>query len=74
MKFHGQGLLVVALLLGWLMHQEGGRKHLPRTKPDWPENGSKRPNSGSTGFGEFFKGFGAENECFGSSVLFGTQN
>ena len=53
-KFHGQGRLVVALLPGWRVHQGGGRKRLPRPKPVWPENGSKRPSSGSTGFGEFF--------------------
>ena len=52
-KFHGQGRLVVALLPGWHVHQGGGQKQLPRPKPDWPENGSKRPNSKSSGFGEF---------------------
>ena len=45
-KFHGQGFLVVPLLPGWRLLQEGGRKRLPRLKPDWPENGSKRPSSG----------------------------
>ena len=45
---------VVAPLPGWSVHQGGGRKRLPRPKPVWPENGSKRPNSGSIGFGEFF--------------------
>ena len=29
------------------------RNRLPRLKPDWPENGSKRPSSESTGLGEF---------------------
>ena len=53
MKFHGQGRLVVALLPGWRVHQGGGQKCLPRPKPDWPENGLKRPNSESSGFGEF---------------------
>ena len=52
-KFGRKGRLVVALLPGWRVHQGGGRKHLPRPKPVWPENGSKRPSSGSTGFGEF---------------------
>ena len=53
-KFHGQGRLVVALLPGWRVHQEGGRKHLPRLKPDWPEKGSKRPSSGPRVLGNFF--------------------
>ena len=52
-KFHSQGRLVVALLPRWRMHQEGGRKRLPRLKPDWPENGSKRPNSGPRVLGNF---------------------
>ena len=52
-KFQGQGRLVVTLLPGWLMCQEGGRKRLPRLKPDWPENGSKRPSSGSWSLGIF---------------------
>ena len=53
MKFHGQGRLVVALLPGWLMHQEGGRRRLPRLKLDWPENGLKRPSSGPRVLGNF---------------------
>ena len=48
------GWLVVALLPGWRVYQEGGRKCLPRLTPDWPENRSKRPSSGSTSLGEFF--------------------
>ena len=52
-KFHGQGRLVVALLLGWSVRQGGGWKRLPRPKPDWPKNGSKPPSSESSGFGEF---------------------
>ena len=73
-KFHGDGHLVVALLPGRRVWQGGGRKRLPRPKPVWPKNGSKQPSSGSTGFGEFLHCFGAENECFGARVLFGTQN
>ena len=53
LKFHGQGRLVVALLPGWRVHQEGGRRLLPRLKPDWPENGSKRPSSGPRVLGNF---------------------
>ena len=53
-KFHGQGHLVVALLPGRRVYQGGGRKRLPLPKPVWLENESKRPSSGSTGFGEFF--------------------
>ena len=52
-KFGRQGCLVVALLPGWRVHQGGGRKRLPQPKPVWPENGSKRPSSESSGFGEF---------------------
>ena len=41
--------------LTWVARvSEGGQKRLPRLKPDWPENGSKRPSSGSMGLGEFF--------------------
>ena len=59
---------------GWRVSKGGGRNRLPRLKPDWPEKGSKRPSSGSTGLGEFFSVFGAENESFGARVYFGTQN
>ena len=52
-KFHDQGRLVVALLPGWHVHQEGGQKCLPRLKPDWPEKGSKRPSSGPRVLGNF---------------------
>ena len=74
MKFFEQGRLAVLLLPGWRVYQGGGWKRLPQPKPFWPENESKRPSSGSTGFGEFFWGFGAENDCFGARVLFGMQN
>ena len=53
-KFGRQGFLVVALLPGRRVKQGGGRKRLPRPKPVWLENGSKRPSSRFTGFGEFF--------------------
>ena len=53
MKFSWQGRLVVAILPGWRVHQGGGSKRLPRPKPVLPENGSKRPSSESSGFGEF---------------------
>ena len=53
MKFHGQGRLVVVLLPGWHVHQEGGRKCLPWVKPDWLENGSKQPSSGPRVLGNF---------------------
>ena len=55
MKFHGQGRLVVVLLPGCRVHQEGGRKRIPRLKPDWPENGSKQPSSGPRVLGNFSK-------------------
>ena len=54
MKFYRKGRLAVLLLPGQRMYQGGGRKRLPRPKPVWPKNGSKRPNLGSTSFGEFF--------------------
>ena len=53
-KFCLKGHLAVLLLPGGLVYQVGGRKCLPQPKPVWPKNGSKRPNSGSTCFGEFF--------------------
>ena len=56
-KFHGDGRLVVALLPVRRMYSGSGRNRLPRLKPEWPENGSKRPNSRSTGFGGIFLGF-----------------
>ena len=66
-KFQGDGRLVGALLHGRSMYSSGGRNRLPRLKPDRPENGSKRPNSGFSGFWDFLSGFGV-----GSSL--GTQN
>ena len=66
-KFHGDGRLVVVLLLGWRVYSSGCRNRLPRLKPDRPENGSKRPSSGFLGFWDFFYGYGV-----GSSL--GTQN
>ena len=56
-KFHGDGRLVVALLPGWRVYSGGGRNWLPRLKLEWPENGSKRPSSRSTGFWGTFLGF-----------------
>ena len=56
-KFCRQGCLSVLILPGQRMCKGGGRNRLPRSKPDWPKNGSKRPSSGSTGFREFFLGF-----------------
>ena len=44
---------MVVLLPGWRVHQEGGRKRLPRLKRDWPENGSKQPSSGLRVLGNF---------------------
>ena len=44
----------------------GGQNRLPRLKPEWPENGSKRPSSRSTGFrGIFlvFLGLGTPLAC-----------
>ena len=57
MKFQGDGRLVVALLPGQCVYNGGGRNRLPRLKPEWPENGSKRPSSRSTGFWGIFLGF-----------------
>ena len=52
-KFYRRGRLTLLLLPGWRVCKGGGRNHLPRPKPVLPKNGSKRPSSGSTGFGEF---------------------
>ena len=51
--------LALLFLPGWLVRKGGGRNRLPQPKPDFPENGSKRPSSGSTVLGSFFYGFGA---------------
>ena len=56
-KFHGDSRLVVALLPGWLVYSGYGRDRLPQMKPDRPENGSKRPSSGFSGFLGFSLGF-----------------
>ena len=53
-KFCRKGHLFVILLPGRHVCKGGGWNRLPRPKPDWPKNGSKRPSSGSTCFGEFF--------------------
>ena len=42
-KFGRKGHLVLLFLPGQRVCKGGGRNHLPRPKPDWPENGSKRP-------------------------------
>ena len=41
------------LLPGRRVCKGGGRNRLPRPKPDWPENGLKRPSLGSTVLGNF---------------------
>ena len=56
MKFHGDGCLVVALLPGRCVYSGGGRNRVLRLKPDWPENGSKRPSSRFLGFSLGFWG------------------
>ena len=53
-KFGRKGHLTLILLPGRRMCKCDGWNRLPRPKPDWPENGSKRPSSGFTCFGEFF--------------------
>ena len=72
MIFGLQGRLTLLFLPGRRVCKDGGQNSLPRLKPDWPENGSKRPNSGSMGLGEFFSGFGAEMSVLGLGTLFGT--
>ena len=52
-KFHGDGRLVVAFLPIQRVYSSGGRNQLPRLKPNRPENGSKRPSSGFSGFWDF---------------------
>ena len=53
LKFHGDGRPVVALLPGRRVEQGGGRCRLPRPKPVWSKNGSKRPSSVFTVLGNF---------------------
>ena len=53
-KFFRQGRLFVLLLPGRRVCKGGGRNRLPRPKPDWPKNRSKRLSSGSAGFEKFF--------------------
>ena len=52
-KFYRRGRLAILLFPSWLVCKGGGRNRLPRPKPVWLKNGSKRPSSGSTGFREF---------------------
>ena len=52
----------------------GGRNCLLRPKPVWPKNCSKRPSSGSTGFGEFSRVLEFKMSVLGAMVLFGMQN
>ena len=66
-KFYGQDRPVVVPLPVRPVYSSGGRNRLPRLKPNQPKNGSKRPSSGFSGFGDFLLGFGV-----GSSL--GTQN
>ena len=56
-KFYRQLRLDVLLLHGRRMNSSGGRKMLPRLKPDRSKNGSKRPSSGFSGFLDFLLGF-----------------
>ena len=51
--FGRQGHLTLLFLPGRHVYKYGGRNRLPWLKPDWPENGSKRPSSESSGLGEF---------------------
>ena len=52
-KFYRRGHLTLLLLPGQHVCKGGGRNRLPQPKPVWHKNGSKRPSSGFTGFGEF---------------------
>ena len=49
-KFYDQDRSMVALLPIRRVYSSGDRNRLPRLKPDRPKNGSKRPNSGFSGF------------------------
>ena len=53
LNFCRQGRLTLLFLPEWSVCKDGGRNRLPRLKPDWPENRSKRPSSESSGLGEF---------------------
>ena len=51
--FGRQGRLTLLFLPGRRVCKVGGINHLPRLKPDWPENGSKQPSSGPRVLGNF---------------------
>ena len=53
-KFGRRGRLTLPFLPGWRVFKDGGWNRLPQPKPDWSENGSKRPSAESTGLREFF--------------------
>ena len=53
-KFGWKGRFAVLLLPVQHVYKGGGQNRLPRPIPDWPENESKRPNSGFTVLGSFF--------------------
>ena len=55
--FCRQGRLTLLLLPGWYVCNYGGRNRLPRLKPDWSENGSKRPQFVVLGSWGIFLGF-----------------
>ena len=53
-KFGRQGHLALLFLPSRCVCKGGGLNRIPRTKPNWPKNGSKRPSSRSTVLGSFF--------------------
>ena len=60
LKFYGQDRPMVALLPVRRVYNSGGQNGLPRLKPDRPENGSKRPSSGFSGFWGFLSVLGLD--------------
>ena len=51
--FGRKGRLTLIFLPGRCVCKVGGQNRLPRLKPDWPKNGSKRPSSGPRVLGNF---------------------
>ena len=71
-NFTGEVTSPLLLLPGQCVCKGGGRNSLPRPKPVWPKNGSKRPSSGSIGFGEFSRVLEFKMSVLRARVLFGT--
>ena len=65
MIFGRQGRLTLLFLPGRCVCKVGGRNRLPWLKPDWPENGLKRPSSGPRILGNFSRVLKLKMSVFG---------